>query len=311
MVTGWAWMPRRQLRRFYRKRLYCYGFYAYSTSLLVKTAEVLGKIDDVEEYTKLYNNIIHAFRKEFVTPNGRLAVPTQTAHVLALMFDLVEEKHRKRVIDTLVEYIRENDYHLTTGFVGTPYLCHVLSQNGYSDVAYKLLMQTDYPSWLYQVVKDATTIWEHWDGIKPDGSFWSPDMNSFNHYAYGSIGDWLYRVVTGIDTDQEKPGYKHIYIKPVFGEDLTYAKAELQSLYGKIKSGWKIGEDGQVQMSIAIPHNTTATVVLPGARPDLVKESGIKLDQAEDIVKYEAVDNGVMLEIGSGEYVFEYTAENM
>ncbi|NLX69713.1 MAG: family 78 glycoside hydrolase catalytic domain [Clostridiales bacterium] len=287
------------------------AFYAYSTSLLVKTAEVLGKIDDVEEYTKLYNNIIHAFRKEFVTPNGRLAVPTQTAHVLALMFDLVEEKHRKRVIDTLVEYIRENDYHLTTGFVGTPYLCHVLSQNGYSDVAYKLLMQTDYPSWLYQVVKDATTIWEHWDGIKPDGSFWSPDMNSFNHYAYGSIGDWLYRVVTGIDTDQEKPGYKHIYIKPVFGEDLTYAKAELQSLYGKIKSGWKIGEDGQVQMSIAIPHNTTATVVLPGARPDLVKESGIKLDQAEDIVKYEAVDNGVMLEIGSGEYVFEYKVANL
>lgn len=128
-----------------------------------------------------------------MTPNGRLAVPTQTAHVLALMFNLIEEKDRKRTIDTLVDYIKKNKYHLTTGFVGTPYLCHVLSQNGYSDVAYKLLLQTDYPSWLYQVTKGATTIWEHWDGIKPDGSFWSPDMNSFNHYAYGSIGDWLYR----------------------------------------------------------------------------------------------------------------------
>ncbi|SFQ34796.1 family 78 glycoside hydrolase catalytic domain [Caldicoprobacter faecalis] len=281
------------------------AFYAYSTSLLVKAAKVLGKTEDVEEYSKLYANIVDAFRKEFVTPNGRLAVPTQTAHVLALMFNLVEEKDRKRTIDTLVDYIKKNKYHLTTGFVGTPYLCHVLSQNGYSDVAYKLLLQTDYPSWLYQVTKGATTIWEHWDGIKPDGSFWSPDMNSFNHYAYGSIGDWLYRVVAGIDTDEERPGYKHIYIRPTLGEGLTYAKAELKSMYGKIKTEWRI-QDGCMEISVCVPHNTTATVVLLFAKPDAVYESGKRLTEAEGILEHETVDNGVKVEIGSGEYVFRY-----
>ncbi|MFS8501848.1 MAG: family 78 glycoside hydrolase catalytic domain, partial [Caldicoprobacter sp.] len=281
------------------------AFYAYSTKLLVKAAKVLGKSEDVEEYSKLYENIVDAFRKEFVTPTGRLAVPTQTAHVLALMFDLVEEKDRKRTVDTLVDYIKKNEYHLTTGFVGTPYLCHALSQNGYSDVAYKLLLQTDYPSWLYQVTKGATTIWEHWDGIKPDGSFWSPDMNSFNHYAYGSIGDWLYRVVAGIDTDEERSGYKHIYIKPTLGGGLTYVKAELKSMYGKIKSEWRI-QDDQIEISICVPHNTTATVVLPFAMPDAIYENGKCLKETEGILDYQAVDDGVKIEVGSGEYNFRY-----
>nr|MBO2494256.1 alpha-L-rhamnosidase [Clostridia bacterium] len=281
------------------------AFYAYSTKLLVKAAKVLGKSEDVEEYSKLYENIVDAFRKEFVTPTGRLAVPTQTAHVLALMFDLVEEKDRKRTVDTLVDYIKKNEYHLTTGFVGTPYLCHALSQNGYSDVAYKLLFQTDYPSWLYQVTKGATTIWEHWDGIKPDGSFWSPDMNSFNHYAYGSIGDWLYRVVAGIDTDEERSGYKHIYIKPTLGGGLTYVKAELKSMYGKIKSEWRI-QDDQIEISICVPHNTTATVVLPFAMPDAVYENDKCLKETEGILDYQAVDDGVKIEVGSGEYNFRY-----
>jgi len=135
-------------------------------------------------------------------------------------------------------------------------------------------------------------------------------MNSFNHYAYGSIGDWLYRVVAGINIDPEKPGYKHIYINPVFGGDLTFARAEHQSMYGKIRSGWKIGDDGKIQVSIVVPHNTTATVVLPGARLDLVREGGKGLDQAEGILEYDAVDNGVMLRISSGEYLFQYEMKN-
>src|SRR5690606_436196 len=114
----------------------------------------------------------------------------------------------------LTELLKDNKFHLTTGFVGTPYLNLVLSANGLNDIAYKLLLQQDYPSWLYPVTKGATTIWEHWDGIKPDGSFWSASMNSFNHYAYGAIGDWLYRCVAGIDTDEQLAGYKHIHIKP-------------------------------------------------------------------------------------------------
>ncbi len=167
------------------------AFYAYSTSILVKTARVLGKKDEEKEYSELYHKILENFRREFVTPNGRLAVSTQTAHVLALMFDLVEEKDKERTVEELVKLLKERKYHLTTGFVGTPYLCHVLTRYGKNDVAYKLVTQTDFPSWLYQVTKGATTVWEHWDGIKEDGTFWSADMNSFNHYAYGSIGDWL------------------------------------------------------------------------------------------------------------------------
>lgn len=281
------------------------AFYAYSTRLLSKAARILNKEEDANEYEELHNNILDAFRKEFVTPNGRLASPTQTACVLALMFDLVDEKDRKRTIDTLVKYLDENNCHLTTGFVGTPYLCHVLSSNGYNDIAYKLVLQTDYPSWLYQITKGATTIWEHWDGIKEDGSFWSADMNSFNHYAYGSIGDWLYRVVAGIDTSEGSPGYKHIYIKPQPAPGLSFAEGILQSMYGEIKSSWTKDEN-RMEIVINIPANTRATAILPYANTDALYEGGKKISEAEGISQIEDIGCGVKLELGSGLYKFSY-----
>lgn len=281
------------------------AFYAYSTNILVKTARVLGKQQDVVLYEVLYANILEHFGKEFVTPNGRLTVETQTAHVLALMFDLVEEKYRKRTVETLARLIKDNKNHLTTGFVGTPYLCHVLSNNGYNDLAYELLQQTDYPSWLYQITKGATTIWEHWDGIREDGSFWSRDMNSFNHYAYGAIGDWLYRVVAGLDTDQEHPGYRHINIRPHTGNGLTFARASLQSMYGEIRSEWDTTST-EMKLQVAIPANTTATVILPGAVLENVREEGRRLEGLEGVSRYEQIDGGVRLELGSGTYKFVY-----
>jgi len=279
------------------------AFYAYSTALLAKTADVLGKHEDAAKYTNLHSSILESFRKEFVTETGRLVSPTQTGHVLALMFNLVEEKHRKRTIDTLVKYLEESKIHLTTGFVGTPYLCYVLSQNGYNDMAYKLLLQTDYPSWLYPITKGATTIWEHWDGIREDGSFWSTDMNSFNHYAYGSIGDWMYRVVAGIDAG--KPGYKHILLKPQPGEGLTFAQASYQSMYGEIKSGWN-REGSAIEINFEIPANTTAEIILLEAVIDKVLENGRKPAGSEGISGMEQLDNGVKLNIGSGKYCFRY-----
>lgn len=188
------------------KDLIATAFYAYSTDLLAKAAAVIGKAKDAEEYRALHEKIVSAFRTEFVTPSGRVASPTQTAYVLALMFDLLEEKDRPRAARMLEEHIEESGTHLTTGFVGTPYLNLVLSRFGYTDLAYRLLLQQEYPSWLFSVVQGATTIWEHWDGIKQDGTFWSDNMNSYNHYAYGAIGDWLYRVVGGIELTE--PGYK-------------------------------------------------------------------------------------------------------
>lgn len=286
------------------------AFYAYSTAILKETAQILGRDEDVKEYGQLLEKIKENFQKEFVTPNGRLAVPTQTAYVLALAFDLVSPEHRQRAIDTLAQYIHENDDHLTTGFVGTPYLCLVLSQNGYNDLAYKLLQQKDYPSWLYPITKGATTIWEHWDGIKKDGSFWSADMNSFNHYAYGSIGDWLYRVAAGIDTCKQKAGYKHIVIKPQPGPGLSYVKAALKSMYGEIKSSWYDKGD-TMELTIAIPANTTATVVLPYVQSiEEVYEGDIKLKDVEGILSSRELESGVELEIGSGEYCFSFLKAN-
>lgn len=279
------------------------AFYACSASIVAKAAGVLGKNEDRAEYEKLHANIVKNFREEFVSPNGRLVSPTQTAHVLALMFGLVEEKHRKRTVEALVGLIEENKCHLDTGFVGTPYICHVLSENGHNDLAYRLLLQKDYPSWLYQVTKGATTIWEHWDGIKEDGSFWSPDMNSFNHYAYGSIGDWLYRVAAGIDAG--KPGYKHIYIRPRPGNGLTFVEASLDSPYGVIKSAWKKDGDA-LEIRVTIPANTTASIILPFAKQDAVYESGKKLQCSEGVTVSKQTDNGLMLELVSGQYLFTY-----
>lgn len=281
------------------------AFFAYSTSILVQTAEILQENKDAVYYKNLHKKILNAFRKEFVTPDGRITVPTQTAQVLALMFELLEDKHRQLAADTLVDYLKENRYHLTTGIVGTPYLCHVLSRNGYNDVAYKLLMQKDYPSWLYQVVKGATTMWEHWDSIKEDGSFWNADMNSFNHYAIGSIGEWLYRVVAGIDTDKIKPGYKHLHIRPLPSKELTYVEAILHSMYGVIKSAWEVKDD-YFKMTVIIPPNTTATIDLPFAKLNDIYEDFKKNYDIEIIFKCESVGNTVRLELGSGTYRFVY-----
>lgn len=288
------------------KELIATAFYAYSTSLLVKAAEVLGYTQDIEEYRDLHTSIVSAFRNEFVTPAGRVASPTQTAYVLALMFDLLDEEGQARTAQMLAEHIEENGYHLTTGFVGTPYLCLVLSRFGYTELAYKLATQKEYPSWLYSVVQGATTIWEHWDGIKADGTFWSDDMNSFNHYAYGSIGDWFYRVVAGIDTDCEKPGYKHIVVRPQQGAPLEYAEATLVSMYGEIRSAWK-HEDNQIELQVTIPANTTADIYLIGAKDaEAVMESGNKLNDA--IIRRVAnTTEGLLVAVGSGTYHFTYS----
>ena len=154
---------------------------------------------------------------------------TQTAHILALYFDLLPESGKAGTIEGLKRLLAKENGHLVTGFVGTPYFCHALSQNGCVKEAYDLLLKEDFPSWLYQVKMGATTIWEHWDGIKPDKTMWSPDMNSFNHYAYGAIGEWMYRVIAGIEIDEKEPGYRHIIFAPKTGGNLTWAQGSYES----------------------------------------------------------------------------------
>jgi len=279
-------------------------FFAYSTQMVLNAANVLGKTEDIIYYTALLKNVKAAFLNEYVTPNGRLLSNTQTAHVLALHFDMLPENMRQAAAEKLVGNIQSYGNHLTTGFLGTPYLCHVLSRFGHTDIAYKLLLQDTYPSWLYPVKKGATTIWERWDGIREDGSFEVPSMNSFNHYSYGAIGDWMYRVMVGLDTYEDGPGYKHIKVQPHIGGGFTNAAASLQTYYGLLSSSWKIDGD-KIIMEVEIPANTTATVYVPASNAEAVRENGIILSLIKDI-NVVATENGyVVLKCGSGKYHFE------
>ena len=209
------------------------AFYAYSTSLVIKAGKVLD--EDVAEYEELYQAIVTTFRTEYPE------YLTQTECVLAAHFKLAPDC--QVAANQLAKMVKECGVQLKTGFVGTPYLMHVLSDYGYTDLAYSLLLREQYPSWLYPVTKGATTIWEHWDGIMENGDFWSTDMNSYNHYAYGAVADWVYGVAAGIRTTEEHPGYERVVIAPQPDHRLDWLKASLDTRHGLIRSEWKKADD--------------------------------------------------------------------
>ncbi len=280
------------------------AYFARSTDLLRRAALVLGKKEDAARYTDQLAKIKAAFRREFVTEAGRVGEGTQTAYALALQFDLLPEELRAAAARRLAEDVRTRK-HLTTGFLGTPPLCHVLSRYGYLDEAYLLLNREDYPSWLYPVKQGATTIWERWDGQKPDGSFQTVEMNSFNHYAYGAIGDWMYRVMAGIDVDEAAPGYKHVLIQPRPGGGFTSVKASHETPYGKVASAWTIA-GGRFELAIEVPPNTKATVRLPKAQLASVTEGGKALADGNGVIGRRQDDDVAVVDVGSGQYRFAY-----
>lgn len=275
--------------------LTCTAYFAYSTGLMEKISTILEKTEDAAYYRHLYDNIAEKYQRSFFDETGHLTAQTQTAQIITLQFGLAPEEYRENVQQDLLRLLQKENGHLVTGFVGTPYFCHVLSEAGYIKEAYELLLKEDFPSWLYQVKNGATTIWEHWDGKKPDGTMWSPDMNSFNHYAYGAVGEWLYRAVAGINVAEDGAGYKKILIRPYIGGKLSYARASFRSVYGKIESCWR-EENGIVTLRIRIPANTTAQ---------------IRLEQATEIVKSREIElkpskEGYTGACGSGTYTIVY-----
>ncbi|NJB84974.1 alpha-L-rhamnosidase [Lewinella marina] len=284
------------------KYLIAQAFFVHSTDLVARAAEVLGKTEEAAEYRELARRLRQAFRDEYVTPSGRLVSSTQTAYILALEFDLLPEEVREAAARRLVDNI-ERYGHLTTGFLGTPYLLHVLTRFGYTDTAYTLLHRKEYPSWLYPVTRGATTIWERWDGIKPDSTFQSEGMNSFNHYAYGAVGDWLYRRSAGLDTDPAAPGYKHLVLQPHPGGELTQAHATLETPYGTAASGWTTTAEG-LEFTVTVPPNTTAELHLPNARQESVQLDGQPLVQGNGVRSHRQSADHVMVELGSGTYRF-------
>ena len=236
------------------------AFWAHDAQLMLEIAHELGLKDRATHYRRLRAGIVSAFNRAFVGEDARIEGDTQTVYALALHMDLLDEQLRPRAAERLVENIARNGYHLTTGFIGVGLLCPVLSAHGHSDVAHRLLLNETYPSWGYSISHGATTIWERWDGWTEDRGFQTPAMNSFNHYSLGSVGSWLYEHVAGIRAT--KPGYAHVVIAPEPGA-LEWARASYASVRGRITSEWQ--QDGEIfRLTVEIPPNVTATVVLPG-----------------------------------------------
>ncbi len=238
------------------------AYYKYSTELFIKAAHALGR--DVSEYENIPTEAAAAFRREYME-NGRVKNATQTGCVLALCFDITDD--RTATADQLNELVKRAG-HLETGFVGTPYLLHALSDNGYAETAYDLLLRREYPSWLYPISKGATTVWEHWDGIKPDGTMWSTDMNSFNHYAYGAVADWMYGAAAGINSDPDRPGFEHIIFRPVTDRRLDFVKASIDTRRGTVASEWR-RENGRIKYIFTVPEGCCASVIIGGEKHEV------------------------------------------
>ncbi len=279
------------------------AFYCYSARLVAQAAAVLGKTEHAEAYARLSDEVKAAIQQEYFTATGRLAVPTQTGYVLALFMDLAPDAHRERVQRDFIAQLEQDGGHLKTGFVGTPYLCRVLSNIGANEQAYALLLNEDYPSWLYAVNLGATTIWERWNSLNPDGSISSTGMNSLNHYAYGSIVEWMVRDMCGLNPSAGPDGvtgFRHARLAPKPDPSLEWARARYRSAAGLYESGWRLDECGQLTITIAIPFNASATVVLPGGQRDDVTINETPLRQGVQ------TGDSVELTLGAGRYTIAY-----
>jgi len=282
------------------------AFLAHSTDLVSRTAAILGHESDAAEYRARFRAIREAFNREFVSRTGRVGENTQTAYTLAIAFDLLPDSLVSVAGGRLAQDVEARDHHLTTGFLGTPYLLHVLGATGHLGDAFALLTQRTYPSWLYPITRGATTMWERWDGIRPDSSFEDPGMNSFNHYAFGAVGDWMYQNIGGIDVDSAGPGYRRARIAPRPGAGLTSASASLETAYGMLKSAWRL-EGRRFVLDVAVPANTSAEVTLWDARVADVREGGVPLDGRDGVRSARQRGNNVIVDVGSGTYSFAVT----
>ena len=269
------------------------AYYALSARIVATTAKLLGKTEDAEYYGDLERRVTEAFRREYVSQNGRVVSETQTAQAIALYFDLLLPEQRPVAAEHLAERIRADHAKLTTGFIGTPCLCPALSENGYNEYAYALLLQTECPSWLYEVEMGAITMWERWNSVRPDGSFGPVGMNSLNHYAFGAICEWLYKWVAGISPVDDAPAFRRSLLRPMPNSQLQHASATLDTPYGMLRSGWRLTDDG-IELEFEVPFNTTAEIVLPDAEGVTVFENG------------NAIDGNAPLIRGSGVWKYAY-----
>ena len=285
------------------KEVLATAYFGYDTSLMSRIARLLGKTEDAAHYDALFAQIKAAFNAAYVTDDGRVKGDTQTAYVLALRFDLLPDDKRALAAKHLVADIAAKGGHLSTGFVGVGYLCPVLTDAGYADVAYRLLLNDTFPSWGYSIKHGATTIWERWNGWTADGGFGDVGMNSFNHYSLGSVGEWLQRYVAGIDLDPDAPGFERVLLHPRPSRRLPSVRASYDSLHGLIKSAWEL--DGETfRWRVTVPPNVSARITVPTSDPSSVLEGGLPAAQSSGLRPAGAEDGAAMFEAGAGDYEF-------
>jgi alpha-L-rhamnosidase len=269
------------------------AYWALIARQMSEVAHALGKDGDADRYRVLGNQIRDAFQKEWVKGDGTVGSGSQTGYVLALYMNLVPDAQVSTAVDNLVKDIESHNWHLTTGFLGTPFLLFTLADHGRTDVAYRLLLNDTYPSWGYMLSKGATTWWERWNGDVGD-----PAMNSYNHYAFGSVMAWVYRYMVGIDTTQSGSGFHQIVVHPHLDGRITKASGAYNSVYGKVLADWNGTASGPFTLSVAIPANTTAKVYLPASGNGVVMEGARPIKPAKEGDSY-------VVEIGSGAYTFQ------
>jgi alpha-L-rhamnosidase len=291
------------------KELLATAYFARGTRLLARVSEVLGYTQDAAYYESLFQRIKLAFNQAFVDAEAHIKGSTQTGYILALAFDLLPEDMRDKAAEHLVEAIEDRKGHLSTGFLGVRDLLPTLADNGYLAEAYRLLMNETFPSWGYEIANGATTIWERWDGWTREKGFQDPEMNSFNHYSFGSVGEWLYATVAGIDLDRERPGYKGIVIRPRPGGGLRFAKGVYHSIHGTIASRWERDEN-RFELEVEIPVNTDAVIHLPAAPHGTVEESGVSAAEADGVRFLRREIGREVYAVGSGKYVFRSTSSS-
>lgn len=279
------------------------AYFAHSADIVGKSLRVLGRDSEAEEYERLFEAIRTAFQKQYLQSDGRLHGDTQTCYILALAFDLLPEELRPNAVNRLIADVQSKEWHISTGFVGVSMMLPVLTEAGRADAAYRVLMQDTFPSWLFSVKHGATTIWERWDGWTPERGMQDPGMNSFNHYALGSCGEWFYAGICGIEREPGHPGFDRFTVRPRVGGSLEWAKATFDSMHGRIESGWK-KQGATFSFDVRIPANTTATVYVPAGDGAVVTESGVALDRANGVSVVRRDRDAVVLELGSGSYSF-------
>ncbi len=282
-------------------------YFAYDAKLMTEMAQAIGRVNDMKKYKVLYEKIRDALLKTYIAKDGRVKGETQSTYTMLLDMGLLPKDLQPKAVRHLVRLIKANNNHLATGFLGIKHLLPVLTRWGYIDLAYELLTKTTFPSWGYPIVNGATTIWERWNSYTKEKGFETPEMNSFCHYAFGSVCEWLFRRMAGID--MLEAGFQQILIKPIPSKQIPKISASYDSIYGTIQTAWAI-ESRKFTLDVSIPANTTAKVYLPTNEPDTITESGKPVDSSRSI-EFDAIeDHRSVLNIGSGSYHFQCSFES-